>query len=456
LNRVGLDRVWAVLLLVPPWFVVLIYGAAFVLNLHQPKLFPSPESPPPELKIRGRILSADGKVLATSPRQGERLYPMGELAGQVIGYTYRAHGRYGEGLAGVEGDRNVMLGQGNDVVLTLDARVQAIAEEALAHGMERAQARWGAVVVMAPDGRLLAVANAPFFDPQSPRGKPEEDPRLKNYAFRYPFEPGSTIKALTAAVLLETGAVRSGEAIEVPYKRKVGDRWIHDWRWHRPERWTLEEILAHSSNVGISTLAERVPKTTLFRYFERLHLFDPELLQGKLASPQVRPAERWGPVEYANAVFGQGFAVTAVHLAAAMNALVDGRFYTPRLYAGEPELSMRVFKEETAEAVRGMLSRRLSPKARLSGYTLAGKTGTAQIAREGGRGYDPERVVALFGGFVPGDRPRATVVVVLYDPQVPLSERYGSKLAAPVFKEVAAGLIGLWGLPPDRAKLGGR
>ena len=454
MNRVGLHRVWAILFILPSWLVVLLYGAAYVLTLPQLKVFPSLQPPPPVVQPRGRILSADGAVLATSPRRGERRYPLGELAGQVVGYTERAHGTYGKGLAGVEGRRNLVLAQGKDVVLTLDSRVQAIAEEALARGMARAQAKWGSVVVLARDGRILAAANAPFFDPQSPRGAPDEDPRLVNYAFLHLIEPGSTIKALTAAVLLETGAVRPEERIEVPYRREVADRRVHDWRWHKTERWTLEEILAHSSNVGISLLAERLPRSTLHRYFERLHLSDPGLLQGQTARPLFPELEAWGPVEYANATFGQGFAVTALHLAAAMNTLADGTYHPPRLYANEPELSVRVFRPETVRALRGMLERRLARAARLPGYRLAGKTGTAQIAVQGG--YDPERVVALFAGYVPADRPQATVVVVLYDPQVPPEERYGSKLAAPVFKDVAAGLLSLWGQPPDRAKLGVR
>ncbi len=456
MNRVGLHRIWVLLLFVPIWALVLAYGVAFVLTLRPPQVFPTPKEHRPPPPPRGRIRTADGAVLATSPRPGSRVYPLGELAGQVVGYTERAGGRYGPGLEGIEGIRNLTLARGRDVVLTLDSRVQAIAEEALATGMAQSRAEWGTVVVMAQDGRLLAVANAPFFDPESPRGSPENDPRLKNYAFQYLIEPGSTIKALTAAVLLETGAVRPGEAVEVPYRREVADRVVHDWRWHPTRRWDLEAILAHSSNVGISLLAERMPKRTLYRYLERLHLDDPRLLPEFSARPLFPELRRWGPVEYANATFGQGFAITALHLAAAMNTLTDGNFHRPRLFAGEEAIAVRVFRPETVATVRGMLERGLARRARLPGYRLAGKTGTAQVARENGRGYDPDRVVALFAGFVPADRPRATVVVVLYNPRVAPEDRFGSKLAAPVFREVASGLFSLWGLPPDRAKLGGR
>ncbi len=446
MNRVGLNRAWVAGLFALSWLLLFGYGAFLLAPTAPGTLFPRLHAPPPLPHPRGRILAADGTPLAISPRPGTRIYPLGTLAGQVIGYTERAHGRYGKGLAGVERRANLTLARGEDVRLTLDPKIQAMAEAALARGVKAAQARWGSLLVMARDGRLLAVANAPLFDPASPRGRPGEDPRLTNYAFRYRIEPGSTVKALTAATLLQAGAVRPDERIAVPYRRRVADRWVRDWHWHREERWSLEEILAHSSNVGISTLAERIPRATLYRTFERLHLADPELLPGFSVAPIFAPLDRWGPVKYANATFGQGFAVTPLHLTAAMNALIDGRFHRPRLLAGGEGMAIRVFHPGIARQVRAMLARRLARRARIPGYRLAGKTGTAQIAVPGG--YDPERVVALFAGFIPGDEPRATAVVVLYDPRVPAEKRFGSVLAAPVFRELAEGLLSYWGLPP--------
>ncbi len=446
LNRAGLNRAWVAGLFALFWLGLFGYGVLLVATTAPGGLFPRIAAPPPLPHPRGRILAADGTPLALSPRPGTRVYPLGPLAGQVVGYTERAHGRYGKGLAGVERRANLTLARGGDVRLTLDPKVQALAEAALVRGVRAARARWGALLVMARDGRLLAVANAPLFDPQSPRGAPGEDPRLTNYAFRYRIEPGSTVKALTAATLLEAGAVRIGERIPVPYRRRVADRWVRDWHWHREEAWSLEDILAHSSNVGISLLAERIPKATLYRTFERLHLSDPRLLPGFSVAPIFAPLDRWGPVKYANATFGQGFAITPLHLTAAMNALIDGRFHRPRLLAGDQGMAVRVFRPEVVDRVRAMLERRLAHRARLAGYRLAGKTGTAQIAVPGG--YDPERVVTLFAGFVPGDRPRATAVVVLYDPRVDPKDRFGSKLAAPVFRELAEGLLAYWGVPP--------
>jgi len=431
------------------WLVIIAAGVQFLVRQHQ-RLFPPPPSLPQATFPRGRILSADGAVLATSPRPGTRLYPLKTLAGQVVGYTTRANGRYGEGLEGVEVIRELDLKAGRDVELTLDARVQAIAEEALAWGMARAKARWGAVVVLAPDGRVLAAANAPFFDPQSPRGKPEEDPRLKNYAFVEPIEPGSVIKPITAAVVLEEGAASPEEAIPVPPVLRIKNQRVRDWRWHPTERWTLADILKASSNVGITLFARRLEPKTLHAYFEALGFGRAELVPGFAGGTVLDPPERWTPIRFANLAFGQGLAITTLHLAAAYGALVDGVYRTPRLFADEEAEAHRVFSQQTVKTVVKMLAEGLVPTAELRGYRLAGKTGTAQIA-QGGRYTD--RVSAVFAGLVPAKEPIAVVAVVFYDPQVPANERFGSKLAAPVFRRVAAGLLSLFGVPPERANL---
>jgi len=289
-NQVGLNRAWVVWLLVAVWLLVV---AASVVTLLQKRLsLPPATYKRAELTPRGAITTSDGKILAISPRRGERIYPLGTLAGQVVGYNYRVGERYGEGLAGVELHREEDLSRGEEVRLTIDTRVQAVAELALAWGMERSLAEWGAVVVLSPNGDILAAANAPFFDPKSRRGKPEEDPRLRNYAFRATIEPGSTVKALTAAVLLDVGAVKLEERIKVPARRRVADRVVRDWRWHPERSWNLKEILAHSSNVGISTLAERISRKTLHRYFQKLHPSSPASPSGR-SCPRFPSGGRW-------------------------------------------------------------------------------------------------------------------------------------------------------------------
>lgn len=207
---------------------------------------------------------------------------------------------------------------------------------------------------------------------------------------------------------------------------------------------TLEEVLRYSSNVGISLLAERLPKETFFAYMEALGLTRTDLLPGiRVAAPLFQPPEKWSRVAYANHTFGQGFLITPLHLAAAYGALVDGVYRTPVLLKGTEGRSWRVFSPATAQALREALARVAVPTAHLPGYRLGGKTGTAQVVVNGR--YSQEVFTAWFAGFVPADRPRFTVVVAVHHPKTRI---HGSQVAAPIFREIAAGLLAWAGLPP--------
>jgi len=464
-NTASVQRVWALSLLLLGWALLLSLGLASILLRTGPlpaPAWPEPERPSPIVPPRGTIYASDGTPLALSLQSGERVYPMGTLAGQVIGYVkgkrdpdsglINTLGEREAGQAGVERARERALADAEDVYLTLDPTVQTIAEDALWKGVEASGAAWGTAIVMeSATGRLLAVANAPAFDPGAPRGAPSEDPRLINNAFERLIEPGSTLKALTAAVLLEERAATLEDRVEAPMKRRVADRTIRDAVRH-PDTLSLEEVIAYSSNVGMSTFVERIDARTLTRYHERLHLYDPNLMPGfSVWRPLYRDADEVGEVELANLSFGQGISVTPLHLTAAFNTLAnDGVYVAPTLVqdAGPPRKE-RVFRSEVATAMRGVLTEHNAPRARLSGYRLGGKTGTAQIAGSGGY-HDSETYAALYAGFLPGDHPRATVVVVLYDPQTSI---YGSKVAAPIFREIARRTLAYWGLPPDSVRL---
>ena len=444
-----------------PWLltagVVAVGLVALLLHTDaRPRLFPRLEIRSADTHFRGRILTADGTPLALSVSDEQRVYPLGHLAGQLVGFNVRRGGLVtNEGLEGIEGLMDEALAAGRDVTLTLDAKVQAFAEDALERAMARSRAMWGTVVVLARDGRVLAAANAPFFDPASPRGRPGEDPRLKNYAFRELFEPGSSVKALTAAILLNEGVVSVDETIEVPRSTRIGDRVIHDARWHAAKDWGLAEILRHSSNVGISKLALRLGEERFRHYLAgRLHLGDPYVLPGLVEGSPIRPiGDR---VQMANYSFGQGFMVTALHLAAAFNALSDGYYHYPRLFQeDEARDPVPVFTNRVGpggatadELVRAMLTANMPEHLRISGYPLAGKSGTAQIYDEEAGAYSKTEVVASYVGLVPADEPRATVVVVLYRPQVDEEDRFGIKLAAPAFREIASYLLGYLGETP--------
>ena len=461
---VSIQRYWALVLMFFVAAALLAVGMTTILTLSPPqpvRLLPEPARPAPLLPPRGSIYTADGEPLALSLQNGERVYPLGTTAGQVVGYVKGRRGVNGyintsgedeAGQAGVEKAMEGLLASGADVYLTIDSKLQTFAEEALWKGVEESGAEWGTMIVMdSHSGKLLAVANAPAFDPGSPRGTPGDDPRLVNYAFERLIEPGSTLKALTAAILLEQGAARMSDVVEAPMRKRIGKDYIGDVVQH-PKELSLEEVLAYSSNVGMSTFVSRISPKTLYDYHQRLHLYDKNLLPGYgLWAPQHMQPDQIGEFEEATLSFGQGLSVTPLHLAAAFNTLAnDGVYVAPALtQTAIARKGERVFSAATARQLRSVLSKHNARRARLRGYDLGGKTGTAQINT--GSGYkESNTYAALYAGFVPAGDVKATVLVVLYAPQ---TSNFGSIVAAPIFRDFAAHALAYWGEPPRSARM---
>ncbi|WP_117236821.1 peptidoglycan D,D-transpeptidase FtsI family protein [Thermus sediminis] len=430
----GVQRASLVMVGLFLWLVLLALGVHALLTHGRPSAPPPPPPPP-----RGNLYARDGTPLAVSLKAG-RHYPLGESASQLLGFLERGSGR---GLEGLERDLNAALAEGRSFTLTLDPWVQAIGERALWRGLERSRGAFATLLVLDREGRLLAVANGPPFDPLAPRRDPGKDLSWRNHAFLVALEPGSTMKALTAAILLEEGAASLGTRVEAPMHRVV-DGWTIRNAIPHPPSLTLAEVLQYSSNVGISLLGERISKETFARYLDKLRLTQSQPLPGiRTSPPLVRPPRAWSRAAYANHTFGQGFLVTPLHLAAAFATLTDGFYRSPRLFQDQGLKAERVFSSETAQAIRKALAQGLAPRATLPGYPLSGKTGTAQVVVEGR--YSREVFTAWFAGFVPGDRPLYTVVVAVHHPK---GEIHGSQVAAPIFREVAAGLLAYAGIPP--------
>ncbi|MGQ9735474.1 MAG: peptidoglycan D,D-transpeptidase FtsI family protein [Thermaceae bacterium] len=421
------------------YLLLLAYGV-YALVQTGPRPQPPPSQKPPE---RGRLYAEDGTPLALT-LEGERFYPLKESMSQLLGFSERNGLR---GLEGLERDLDAALAQGHSFTLTLDPWVQAMAEKALWDGLRRSRADFGSLVVLARDGGILAVANAPPFDPTAPRRDPRRDVSWRNHAFLVPLEPGSTMKLLTAAILMEEGVATLSTPVSAPMSQRVDGWTIRDVVPH-PPRLTLKEVLQYSSNVGISILAEGLPKEVFFSYMENLHLTDPHLLGAvRVGRPVYTPPKTWSRVAYANHTFGQGFLITPLHLAAAVGSLIDGRYYRPYLFLPRRPSAKPVFSPEVAQELRQALVEISVPQAKLPGYALGGKTGTAQVII-GGR-YSQEVYTAWFAGFVPADRPLATVVVALYHPKGPI---HGSQVAAPVFRDFAARFLAYKGVRPVYAE----
>lgn len=430
--------------------------------------------------------------LAAFRRQGigvmeemRRVYPQGRLAGHVLGFVdIDQRGLEGMELAldgvlrgrpGWMSTRRDARGQavlgpwtawerpqpGYDVVLTIDSVVQAIAEEALAWGVERFHAKGGSIVVMDPStGAILALANQPDVDPNAPGRSPMEHRRLR--AVTDLFEPGSVFKIVTAAALLEEGKAQPQERVycEQGHFKTVGRHILHD---HRPHGWlSFHDVIALSSNIGTAKLAQRLEPGTLYRYIRAFGFGRKTGIEfhGEI-NGIVPPPSRWSKLSPYMIPIGQEVAVTPIQLAQMMALVANGGarvhpYVIERLQTADGRTvrrfqrpaPQRVLRPETVSVLHEMLTSVVESGtgqlAKVKGLTVAGKTGTAQKVEPDGR-YSHSRFVASFVGYGPVPDPRFVLIVSVDEPR-PLY--FGGVVAAPVFRRVVERLAGYWEMPP--------
>lgn len=403
-----------------------------------------------------------------------RYQPLGPETGHLLGFV----GVDGHGLEGMEyslDDRlsgrkgrqlvlrdarghtlpgGVWLQQpkpGSSVRLYVDATIQSLAYAALIEGIKQQHAKSGSIVVMRPkDGAVLAMANWPSYNPNNFRKfNPGE---WRNRAVTDMLEPGSALKPFTIAAALESGHWRTNSRIFCENgKFRVADYVIHD---DHPEGWLdLTGVLAKSSNIGAAKLATDIGPKAMYRMFSEVGLGHKTGIDLSGESPGLLlPSERWGPVETATIAFGQGVAVTPLQLATAFCILANGGMHVePKLVQGgsvhSPE---RVMPQYIADTVRSMLEKAASPDgtgalAVPAGYSVAGKTGTAQMP-DGHGGYAKGQFTAVFSGMVPADHPRLVIVVTVDQPEKSI---YGGVVAAPIFRNVASAVLPYLGVAPE-------
>ncbi len=407
-----------------------------------------------------------------------RSYPMGELAGQVLGYTDIDN----LGIEGVELARNSLLEgepgdmtsrrdargealgalgvvrkmpeDGQDVMLTLDVDYQSIVEEELAAAVSEFRAVNGIAIVTSPrSGEILAMANVPLYDPNH-FGKYDAAVR-RNRAVTDLFEPGSTFKVVAVAGGLQEGLWRREDRIFCEFGRmQVPGGVIRDTH---PCGWlTVQQVVEESSNIGTAKIARKLEPAGLYEYV-RLFGFGIKTgveLPGEVPGNVKKPT-RWSGRTLPSMSIGQEIGVTALQMAMAFGAIANGgRLMAPRFYrrlspdgswvSERPRILREVVSRETAgivaEILEGVVERGTGANARVPGYRVAGKTGTAQRAREGGRGYDPDRYVSSFIGFLPVERAEFVCIVVVDGPK---GIRWGSKVAAPVFSRIMKRIVSM-------------
>ncbi len=426
---------------------------------------------PPEQAAKVVELNIPGVFLQ---REYRRYYPAGEVMAHIIGFTNvddkgqeALELAFEEQLRGKSGFRRVIkdrMGRivedmdsiraprhGERLMLSIDAKIQYLAFRELKKAIAEHRAKAGGIVVLdAVTGEVLAMANLPTYNPNN-RGNHDAS-RARNRAVTDLFEPGSTLKPFTAATALEAGTVTAESVIQTaPGQLTIGKATIHDA--HPSGALTVAQVIQKSSNVGAAKLALGLPSETLWRVFNRVGFGMPPQsgFPGEV-SGRLRAHEKWKPIEQATMSYGHGISVSLLQLARAyMIFASDGELKAPALIKrAAPAESLRVISVETAQTVRKMLEMAVqpggtAPKARVEGYRVAGKTGTAHKIE--GRGYAMNRYVASFVGFAPVSNPRLIVAVMIDEPSA--GQHYGGAVAAPVFSEVVGGALRLMAVPPD-------
>ena len=425
-----------------------------------------------DLDVAKRIQSLKLAGIHQSP-ESKRHYPEAAAVAHVTGFT-NVEDRGQEGvelawesvLAARTGSRRVIkdrLGNvveedwllapadGNDVWLSIDSRIQFITFSALKSALQMHKAKAGAAVVLdVVTGEILALASLPSFDPNS-RGQWLKE-AVRNRVVTDTFEPGSTMKPFSIAAAIEAGKVSPQQTIQTaPGKLTVGGRTIGDAHPHG--LLTVAEVVAKSSNVGTAKIALDLPAETLWDLYTKVGFGQaPRVAVGAVAG-RLRPAGAWRPIEQATIAYGYGVSVSLLQLARAYTVFARDGDIVPlsllRLDAAPP--SIPVLKPETAAAMRNMLEMAVSdggtaPRARIDGYRVAGKTGTARKLRNGR--YVSE-YVASFAGFAPASKPRLVIAVMVDEPDA--GQFYGGQVAAPAFAEIAARSLRTLQVPPDAA-----
>jgi cell division protein FtsI (penicillin-binding protein 3) len=344
---------------------------------------------------------------------------------------------------------------GQDVKLTIDSRIQSVAEEELAKMVAQHHAKSGSLVAMDPrSGDILAMANFPTFDPNDPP-KPRDMAARENLAVSAPFEPGSVYKVITLSSALETTNLRPESIINCGNGRiNLFGRVIHDHNSYAAL--SMADVLARSSNIGAINIGLQVGDKNLYEYVRKFG-FGKKTglpLPGE-SSGMVRPLRRWEKTSLGSVAMGHEIGVTALQLAQACTVIASGGFLVkPRLRMDAPVTPpVRVLLPETAITMRGMMEGVvLKPYgtghkyARLLGYTSAGKTGTAQIYDYRLRQYT-HMYNASFMGFAPVTNPRIVIVVTINGTEG--TAGYGGPTSAPVFREVAAAGLRVMDVPKD-------
>jgi cell division protein FtsI (penicillin-binding protein 3)/stage V sporulation protein D (sporulation-specific penicillin-binding protein) len=445
----------------------------------------------PQLDVitAARIMAAKppGLFLDDSVR---RDYPTKRQAAQLLGYTDFANSgadgagleqRYNSVLTGRSGERLEVRGPGgvpldtitlrrpqagHDIQLTINRAIQAKVQSVIDGTVQQFHAHSATAIVLDPKtGEILAMVSSPGYDNNAVHDLPARSfhDATQNMAVEYSYEPGSTFKVVTMAAALTNHIVQPGTVFhDLPYQIQVGDKTVHDDVPRGPiKSITVRKILQESSNVGTVTIARMVGKTLLSTWIDRFGFGRTTGVDLPGEAPGILlPPDKWYDSSIGNIPIGQGIAVTPMQMAAMYSAIANGGVlvqpHVVKRIEGEPKpdfSSRRILDagidHQLVNMLKGVVDTATGTgvRARIPGYTVAGKTGTAQKALAHGLGYSTRNYVASFVGFLPADDPQVEVLVVVDSPR---GNIFGGYVAAPAFKDIATSLTQLLAIPPDR------
>jgi len=418
----------------------------------------------------------------------KRDYPEASLAAHILGFVgknyhgedigyFGIEGYYNKDLLGLPGfiqsekdllGRPILIGKqemiepenGRDLVLTIDKNIQGMIKEKLKKGIERYQAESGCVITADPFSMaILALVCLPDYDPKNYFLFSEE--YFKNPAISDLYEPGSVFKPLIMAAAINEKKIKPNDFYNETGPIAIGEYSIRTWDNKYEGKISMTRILQKSSNVGMVYVGRKLGDVKLYEYLKKYGFGQPTGidLQGEV-SGYLKPKSQWYPIDFATVTFGQGIAVTPIQMIRAFAALINGgEIFRPyvvlKIISSEnkekiikPKKERQVITNITSEIIKKMLMEVVESGevkwAKPKGYTLGGKTGTAQVPIKGY--YDPQKTIASFIGFGPVKKPKFLALVILKQPK---TSPWGSETAAPLFFEIAKELLIYYNIAPD-------
>jgi cell division protein FtsI/penicillin-binding protein 2 len=411
-----------------------------------------------------------------------RFYPQGSLLCHVLGYVDFE----GSGGSGVEGyyqrelageaaiemvnisplteQSSVIAHEGSDLVLTIDRSVQYLVEQHLASALQEHRAASGSIIVMDPrTGAIIAMASSPCYDPYLFYEAQREN--LPNPAVQKQHEPGSVMKLVTMAAALDSGLFTPQSTYYDAGILEAGGHKTYNWDRSAPGLTDMTTLLARSLNVGAATLSTTLGPDLYYEYMQKFGFGRPtgvDVMSEASGQMWLPGDEFWTEATLATNAYGQGIATTPLQMISAISAIPNGGkimqpYFVQEIhnengeFVHEPTVLSQPISAEVAQQVNAMaitaVAREVN-EAKVEGYTIAGKTGTAQIAENGI--YLPDDVIGSFIGWLPADNPEIIIYVKLDRPK---SQPWGSLTAAPAFSDLADEIVVLLDIPPDIVRL---